>query len=234
MRKKTFFAGLILSLLLQAPLLFAQSGDPEASLKKIFPRLKFDRVQPSAIKGLYEVTAGNQILYYAPESEILMAGEMMTRDGRNLTQERKAEIIGARIRSLPLDKAVKIGNGRNRIIEFSDPDCGYCRKASEFLSGRNDITRYVFFFPLSTESERKIRYILCAGDGAKAYKDVYAGKLDNTGFDVCNSAAVEDTLKAHRAAGTRAGIEGTPFFSINGHAVAGADMPLMEKLLEAK
>jgi len=234
MRKKAFSAVLLLSLILHAPLLFAQSGDPGASLKKSFPGLKFERIQPSAIKGLYEVTAGNQIFYYSPESEILMAGEMMTRDGRNLTHERKAEIVGTRIRALPLDRALKMGNGGNRVIEFSDPDCGYCRRASEFLSGRNDLTRYVFFFPLSTESERKIRYILCAADGAKAYKEVYAGKLDSAGFEVCNSATVDETIKAHREAGIRAGIEGTPFFSINGHPVAGADLPLMEKLLGAK
>jgi len=41
-------------------------------------------------------------------------------------------------------------------------------------------------------------------------------------------------LKEHRAAAARVGIEGTPFFSVNGRAVAGADLPLIEKLLTTK
>jgi thiol:disulfide interchange protein DsbC len=232
--KKTACFAVLLSLLLLAPVLFAQPLDPEASLKKNFPHLKYDGFQPSAVKGLYEVTAGTQILYYSPESEILMAGEMMTREGRNLTHERKAEVIGRRMKEIPLDKALKMGEGKNIVIEFSDPDCGYCRKSSEFLAARTDITRYVFFFPLSPLSEKKIRHILCAADREKAYKEAYAGKLDNEPFDACENAVVEEILKDHRRAAAIVGIEGTPFFSVNGHAVAGADLPLIEKLLNAK
>jgi len=232
--KKTVCFAVLFTLLLYAPVLCAQTLGPEESLKKDFPHLKYDGFQPTAVKGLYEVTAGTQIFYYAPESGILMAGEMMSREGRNLTHDRKAEIIGRRLKEVPLDKALKMGNGKNIVIEFSDPDCGYCRKSSEFLSARTDITRYVFFFPLSPRSEKKIRYILCAADREKAYKDAYAGKLDEEKFDACENAAVEEILKDHREAAMRVGIEGTPFFSVNGQAVAGADLPLIEKLLKAK
>ena len=234
MSKKTVPLVVLLSILFHVSVLFAQPPAPEASLKKNFPKLKVDSIQPSAIKGLYEVTSGTQIFYYSPESEILMVGEMVTREGRNLTHERKAEVIGRRIKEIPLDKALKMGNGKNIVIEFSDPDCGYCRKSSEFFSGRSDVTRYVFFFPLSPESEKKIRHILCAADRSKAYKDAYAGKLDDVKFDACENAAVEEILKDHRKAAAHVGIEGTPFFSVNGRAVPGADLPLIEKLLDAK
>jgi thiol:disulfide interchange protein DsbC len=234
MSKKTVPLVVLLSILFHVSVLFAQPQAPEASLKKNFPKLKVDSLQPSAVKGLYEVTSGTQIFYYSPESEILMVGEMVTREGRNLTHERKAEVIGRRMKEIPLDKALKMGNGKNIVIEFSDPDCGYCRKSSEFFSGRSDITRYVFFFPLSPESEKKIRHILCAADRPKAYRDAYAGKLDDGKFDACENAAVEEILKEHRKAAAHVGIEGTPFFSINGRAVPGADLPLIEKLLDAK
>ena len=234
MSKKTVPLVVLLSILFHVSVLFAQPPAPEASLKKNFPKLKIDSLQPSAIKGLYEVTSGTQIFYYSPESEILMVGEMVNREGRNLTHERKAEVIGRRIKEIPLDKALKMGNGKNIVIEFSDPDCGYCRKSSEFFSGRSDVTRYVFFFPLSPESEKKIRHILCAADRSKAYKDAYAGKLDDVKFDACENAAVEEILKDHRKAAAHVGIEGTPFFSVNGRAVPGADLPLIEKLLDAK
>jgi thiol:disulfide interchange protein DsbC len=234
MNKKMFSLVVLLSLLFHVSVLFAQPPAPEASLKKNFPNLKYDSLQPSAIKGLYEVTSGTQIFYYSPESEILMVGEMITREGRNLTREKKSEVLGRRMKDLPLEKALKMGNGKNIVVEFSDPDCGYCRKSSEFLSGRDDITRYVFFFPLSPESEKKIRHILCAADRSKAYKDAYAGKLDDAKFDTCEKADVEEVLKEHRTAAARVGIEGTPFFYVNGKAVPGADLPLIEKLLDAK
>src|SRR5574340_1146888 len=48
--------------------------------------------------------------------------------------------------ALPLDKAIKIGDGGTTVIEITDPDCPFCRRASAYLSAKNDITRYVFFY----------------------------------------------------------------------------------------
>jgi len=98
---------------------------------------------------------------------------------------------------------LKIGNGENQVIEFSDPDCGYCRKASEFFSKREDVTRYIFFFPLSEQSETKVRHILCSADRERAYKNVYEGKLDGTVCVVCKDEKVEAIIKADRDAGNR-------------------------------
>ncbi|MFB3925442.1 MAG: DsbC family protein [Syntrophales bacterium] len=212
----------------------AEALTPEESLKKNFPGLSFDGFRPCAVKGLYEVTAGTQIYYYSPEAEILILGEMVTKDRRNLTRERKLEVITGKIKEIPLEKALKIGSGKNQVIEFSDPDCSFCRKASEFLAKRVDVTRYVFFFPLSERSEKKIRYILCSRDSTKAYKEAYEGKLDEVKFETCKDEKVEEMLKAHRETGRRLGLEGTPFFFINGKAVSGANLPLIEKLLEEK
>ncbi len=228
----------VLSFVLAATILavsaVAYALTPEESLKKSFPDLVFDAIRPSPVKGLYEVAAGAQIYYYSPEADVLVIGEMITPDRRNLTRERKLEMISAKMKGLPLEKAVKIGSGKNQVIEFSDPDCSFCRKAFEFLAKREDITKYVFFFPLSPQSENKIRHILCAADRAKAYKDAYSGKLDNGKLEICNDTKVEETLKIHREAGAKLGIEGTPFFFINGKAVSGANLPLIENLLKEK
>lgn len=209
---------------------------PEQSLKQNFPSLKYDSFQPSAIKGLYEVTVGLQVFYYSPEAELLLVGDisLINKEGRNLTQEKRLETIARKAKDLPLDKALKIGDGKNVVIEFSDPNCGHCRRASEFLSQKNNVTRYVFFFPLSPKSEEKIRYILCAGDRVKAYKDAYSGKLDGEKLTVCNDAKVEALLKDQLAAGNRLGIDGTPFFLVNGKPVPGADLPLLDQLLGEK
>ncbi len=209
----------------------AEALTPEESLKKNFPDLTYEAFSPSPVKGLYEVTAGMQIYYYAPEAEILIVGQLIAKDGTNQTAARKLKLVAGKIKEIPLEKALKIGNGKNQVIEFSDPDCGYCRKASEFFSKREDVTRYVFFFPLSERSETKVRHILCSADRERAYKNVYEGKMDGTACGVCKDEKVETIIKADKDAGNRLGIEGTPFFFINGKAVPGADLELIEKLL---
>jgi len=221
----------LLLLLFFIPAATAQTPTPQESLKNDFPDLAFDGIRATSIKGLYEITTGTQVYYYSPEAQILVIGEMITSNRKNLTRERKLEIITQKVKEIPLEKALRIGNGKNQVIEFSDPDCSHCRRASGFFSERENVTRYVFFFPLSPQSEKKIRHILCSGDRPMAYKEAYAGKLDDTTFDVCKDEKVEELLKAHRKTADLLGIEGTPFFVVNGKVVAGADLQRIEKLL---
>jgi thiol:disulfide interchange protein DsbC len=140
------------------------------------------------------------------------------------------------LKGVPLEKALRIGAGPHQIIEITDPDCTFCRKASAFLSGRNDVTRHVFFFPLSIHpnAEAKVRQIFCAEDRAKVYEETMAGKLDDMKFTPCKTAAMEELLKAHKEIVARIGVTGTPLFLIDGQVVFGADIPRMEKLLGSK
>jgi thiol:disulfide interchange protein DsbC len=210
-----------------------RAASPEKSLRKSFPALRADSIRPSGVDGLYEVVSGSQILYYAPGPEYLMYGPMITREGRNLTEERITEITERGLKGVPIEKALRIGAGPHQVIEITDPDCVYCRRASAFLSGRNDVTRHVFFFPLAIhpDAEAKVRQIFCAEDRGKAYEEAMAGKLDDMKFTPCTSDAVEDLLKNHREIGDRVGITGTPLFLIDGQVVFGADIPRMEGIL---
>jgi thiol:disulfide interchange protein DsbC len=215
---------------------FAQT--PGESLKKAFPKLKFDEISPSNIKGLYEVISPNGILYYSPETESIIVGEIIARDGRNLTQDKQQEILTKSIRGkmkdIPLDKTVSIGKGKHTVIEITDPDCSYCRRASEFFSKRTDVTRQVFFYPLSSHPKAadKVLYIFCAKDKAKAYEEAMTGKLDDMTFKICEDPQARELLKVHKDVAERLGVRGTPFFFVNGQtAVFGADIPRLEKLL---
>ena len=80
------------------------------NLMKSFPNLKVDGFRESPLKGLYEITAGEQVFYFSPEG-YLFFGEIWTKDGKNLTAEMREKVAGERIKNLPLDKALKIGNG---------------------------------------------------------------------------------------------------------------------------
>lgn len=213
---------------------------PEESLKKNFPAIRVDSIAPSNIPGLYEVTSGRQIFYYAPGAESIVGGPIVTKEGRNLTdekfqileQQRLSAIIG-KMKDMPLDRALKIGSGKNTVIEITDPDCTFCRRAAHFFHGRTDVTRYIFFYPLPAhkDAEQKIRYILCAKDRGKAYEDVMAGRMDDMTFRVCNEGPVESLAKVHKETAVSLGVTGTPLFFINNQPVIGANLPLIERLL---
>jgi thiol:disulfide interchange protein DsbC len=137
---------------------------------------------------------------------------------------------------LPLDKAVKVGNGKNIVIEFTDPDCVYCRKIEEFFSTRNDITRYVFFFPLEQihpQAKAKSKEILCSQDPAAAYKSAMEGALDKAELKGCGGRdkEIDDVLALHVASALKMGVSGTPAMWVNKKQVSGADAKKLERYL---
>jgi len=146
--------------------------------------------------------------------------------------------MALKLKALPLERALKIGSGPRTVIEITDPDCPFCRKASEFFAKRDDITRYVFLYPLKMHpnAEAKIKYIFCAEGKAKAYEEAMTGKLDDMKFKPCEDAAAAELVKTHKEIGGKIGIEGlgTPLFVIDGKVVRGANIPEIEKILGAK
>ena len=237
---KKIFASIVMSLLtavLASSCLAAQSEtEVRQALAKAFPGIKAGEISGSEIPGLYEVEAGSNVIYFYPEKGLLVFGEIWTKDGKNITAEKRARLAAAKLKDLPLDKAVKIGNGRNKVIEFTDPDCPYCRKAAEFFKGRDDVTLYVFFFPLPIhkDAEAHARYVLCAADKRHALEEVMSGKYDQEKVEVCADEKVSALLKEHMELGTKLGVRATPVFWINGQYVAGANIPAIEGFLSKK
>lgn len=232
-----------LTVLLTAPYAVAAEDIPQQPLtkypqiseilSKTYPQLKFTGINKTDIQGLYEIEIGSNVVYFYPETTLMVFGEILTKTGVNLTAQSRARIATNKIKDLPLSKALKIGEGRNIVIEFTDPDCPYCRKASEFLKGRKDTTRYVFFAPLPShnDAESKVKYILCSEDKAHVYEEVMAGKYDGRKLETCQSEQVASLAREHKQIAQNTGIVATPSFWINGEAVSGANIPMMEKLL---
>jgi len=77
----------------------------------------FSRRHPRRLRGRgrYE----DRVLQ--PDTEYLIFGEIVTREGRNLTQERNAELMAKRMQTVPLERALKIGSGAHTVIEITDP-----------------------------------------------------------------------------------------------------------------
>jgi thiol:disulfide interchange protein DsbC len=234
---KAFFAFCILTIIMTGASL--QAATPEESFRKSFPNYPLESITPTAVPGVYEIMVKGRIAYYAPGPEYIFSGAIITADGKNLTQERNKEIQGKKLKDVPLEKALKIGSGPHTVIEITDPDCPFCRQAATFFSGRTDVTRHIFLYPLASihpNAEAKIRQIFCAEDRAKVYEETMAGKLDDMTFTPCKSDNAENLLKVHKEIGDRIGVAGvgTPLFLIDGQVVNGANIPEIEKILGEK
>lgn len=235
-RKKLRIGGLILVVIITAGFAAAKEDFKAETdnLRKNFPNLRVDSVKESPIKGLYEIVAGNQVFYFSPDG-YLMFGELWSKEGRNLTAEIREKVLAEKVKSIPLDKALKIGSGPRQVIEFTDPDCPYCRKVDEFLAKRTDVTRYVFFFPLRQihpDAEKKARYILSQKDREKALREVVSGALD--GKPAPESVHQDAMLEEMEQVAKSVGVRGTPALWIDGTAVNGADIPRITALLDGK
>lgn len=222
-------------------ILFAISGicaEPyEESFKKAFPNVPYDSIRPTPIKGLYEVSKGADIIYFFEDPGLLFVGEILDKTGKSLTDERKTQMVVQNAKKIPLDKAIKIGDGKNTVIEFTDPDCPYCRRAASFFDNRKDVTQYIFFFPLPShkDAENKIKYIFCSDNKAKAYDEAMKGKLDTQKYTVCKKQEVTDLLNLHKEIGSKVGVNGTPMFIINGKdLIVGANFPAIEAALKTE
>ena len=206
---------------------------PIEKFKKSFPKNNFESITPTAINGVYEVYTGNQIYYYMPKDDVILYGSLISKDGVNITRESNMKKMAQKMAKLPLDSALKIGNGKTTVVEFMDPNCYHCRQAYKFFSQRQDITLYVFFFPLSKESGDKIKNILCSKDVSKTYDDVMNGKLDNNALPpACTDKKVDETVKTHMRLASQIGVRGTPLFYIKGQVFDGFEPSAIEKLLK--
>jgi thiol:disulfide interchange protein DsbC len=217
--KKSLLVPLLI-LVLASPL---HAADPLAKVKEL-PIVKSflgDQVKVLAAKDLgnvYEVVAappGNekQIFYVTKDGAYaIFGGQLFNKEKTNLTKERQEQVNRVDISKLPLQEAIVIkkGSGAKKIIEFTDVDCPYCRKASEWLKTQTDYTLYVFLFPLDMHPNAKDKSIkiLCDKDPATAF-DLAQSDKELTA-DKCETG--EKLLQKHKAISAEVGVSGTPLF----------------------
>ena len=219
-----------------------QAQEPEHPQQMIAAKIKeiaainVETIVKTPIEGIYEIVAnqGSVIFYYVPKSECIIFGEIYDKNKKSLTQEKRDQLQTQKLADIPLDKAIKIGTGKNTVVEFSDPDCPYCRQAAEYFKNK-DVTKYVYLIPipqLHPKAEEKAKYILAAADKAKAYDEVMSGAKDKDDFSQqIISAEVNELLQAQQNIGKAAGVTGTPVFWINGKYVPGANLKMFDTLL---
>ena len=199
---------------------------------------KVEGVQPGPL-GLYEVrfrtSSGVRIVYTDANATHIFLGKIYDAEtDRDVTEERLRKLNAIKFGSLPFEQAVKIqrGNGKRVMAMFSDPYCPACRQFEQTLQQLDDITIYVFMFPvIRPELAEQSKSVWCSADRAKAWLDVaLRGKPPAAKPDCPNP--VEKNLEL----GHSLGVNSTPTLVLaNGERIAGGlSRTDLSELLDAK
>ena len=184
-----------------------------AALKQKYPLTTFTSVAPSPVQGLYEVVMGRRVAYTDSAGRYFLYGslvDMKTND--DLTAARMEDLSRVDIRRLPLRDAIVRVNGRGRraLYVFSDPDCPYCRRLEPELDKLDDVTIYVFLYPLESlhsDAARKAQSIWCEADEKKRL-ELWHRVVSKT--QEVATAECPNPLQRNLALGESLGLRGTP------------------------
>lgn len=153
----------------------AHADDARSEVTRSLPGTVIDRSAPSVVDGLYEVVAGENLLYVDATGRYLLIGSIYDlQEGRDLSAERRGEIRRAReaastpeelLDQVPIDAAVITGAGPRTLNIIMDPACGWCRRLWAESLRDLDGVRVRHLLPNYTE---QIVGILCASDPAQA------------------------------------------------------------------
>jgi thiol:disulfide interchange protein DsbC len=217
---------LVLTAFLALPA-FAGEAEIRQMVESKLPGVKVQSIQLAPLPGLFEVQfqtrEGPQIIYTDENGAYIVTGSMIdAKSGRDLTQERLTKLSAIDFDKLPLDLAVKIqrGNGRRVLAMFTDPYCPYCRRFEQTLLQIEDLTVYVFMFPvIRPENADHSRAVWCSKDRAKVWLELAAAEKPKvpTAAPTCTNP-VDKVLELGRSLR----VNGTPtlYFS-NGERVSG-------------
>ncbi len=195
--------------------------------------IKIDGVMKTPYLGLWEVRVGDELLYTDDKVSYIFSGSVLDgRNMKNLTEERLQKLTAIKFDDLPLAQAVKVvrGNGRRQLAVFEDPNCGFCKRFEQDLAKLDDVTVYVFLYPiLSQNSVDKSKAVWCAPDRAKAWNDMMLSNNTPTLARNCDNP-VEKNLEL----GRKMRIDGTPTtFLPSGERIVGARFNDIKVALDA-
>ena len=211
-----------------ACLLAGSAFADEAKIRKVIEDklgdVKVEGVQKGPL-GLYEVrfrgSSGMRIVYTDENASYIFLGKMFdTQADKDVTEERLRKLNAIKFDSLPFDQAVKIqrGSGKRVMAMFSDPHCPACRQFERVLQQVDDITLYVFMFPvIRPELADHSKSVWCSPDRGKAWLDVALRNKPPAAKPSCANP-VEKNVELGRSLG----VNSTPTLILaNGERVTG-------------
>ena len=222
--------------LLNSGAVFAQGEEAliRKNLKERMPHIQpIDEIKRTPMAGLFELRVDGTEIYYTDASgSYLIQGQLIeTKTQRNLTDERVQKITAIDFKTLPVKDAITIvrGNGERKLAVFADPNCGYCKRFERELAKADNITVYLFLYPiLGKDSVDKSKSIWCAKVPGKSWLD-WMVRDQSPASATCDTAA----LKRNAEFGQKMKITGTPtLIFTDGTRVPGSiELAQIEKML---
>jgi len=200
----------------------------EATIRRVVEAklngVKVEGVEPGPL-GLYEVrfrdVDGMRVVYTDANATHIILGKIYdVKSDKDLTSERLRKLNVIKFESLPLSQAVKIqrGNGKRTLVMFSDPYCPYCKQFEQTLQQIDNITIYVFMYPvIRPQLADHSRAVWCSPDRAAAWIDLALRGKQPSASPSCDNP-VAKTLEL----GRKLGVNSTPtLFLASGERIQG-------------
>ena len=157
------------------------------TIQNALPEIKIDAVESGPYPSIYQVTAGNEILYITTDGKYLLYGAILdlqkNKKDWNLTEQSKKKITKAIIDKLDLKDMIifKPEKVIGIVTIFTDVDCGYCRKSHakiKEIMAKGIEVRYLAFPRAGTNSPtyNKMVSIWCNDSRREALTKVKNGE----------------------------------------------------------
>ena len=205
------------TLMIAAGALFAASPEDaiRAALTKAVPDAKIDSIQPSPIKGLYEVMVGTEIMYVSGDARYYVDGRIVDlAKHEDLTEPRLTGVRKRLVDGLGESQMIVFEPSvpaKHTITVFTDIECGYCRKLHSQIAeyGKEGIRVRYIFFPRAGKGSpayKEAVSVWCAGDAAARRVALTAAKAGQT----IEEKTCDNPVDEHMALAQKFALRGTP------------------------
>lgn len=194
-----------------------------AALEKIVPGIAPDRIEKSALPGLYEVSFGPSVVYVSADGRYLIQGDMVDlTTGRNFTRDRRRAHRRESMRGVNDRDVVAFGpvDAKYTVNVFTDIDCPYCVRLHSQMADYNRLgirIRYLAFpraGPRSSSFDKWVS-VWCSDDKQTAMTMAKNGQT-------VPPKQCENPVAEQFSLGRSVGVRGTPSLILeNGHMVPG-------------
>lgn len=192
-----------------------------AQIKEIDPDFEADEIRATPVDGLFEVVSGASVFYMTGDGEFLLRGQLINLENdRNLTSERRNELVHRRVDSLGDDSMVvfppKNGPAEHTITVFTDTTCPYCQQLHrgllEMIEQYPVEVRYLMFprAGLDARAADTLENVWCAADPRQALTDAKAGRSVPR-----RDADCDTPIEEHFRVAREINVNGTPYLLID-------------------
>ncbi len=225
---KNFYIVMFLSAAIFGSSALHAEKDAEATVRAAVEKMtqgsaKPDSIRPAAVKGLYEVVLGTQVVYVSADGRYLLNGDLIdVAQRRNISDERRSVLYKAAIdkvgeKSMIVYAPEKV---KHTVTIFTDIDCPYCRKLHHEMENYNKAgikIRYLAFprAGIGSDSYKKAVSVWCAKDRAAAMTKAKNGQK-------VEEKSCDNPVKQHLELVQQLGVNATPtLFLEDGRRVPG-------------